>query len=138
MMTYRCLNDPEWTMLFVGDRTRHLTGYPPEDFISGRVSYASIIHPFDREMVWCLIQSAIAQHRPFQMEYRIITADGKEKWVWEQGWPNRAQQNGKTVIDGQIIDITERKLMELKIMRPNKYKLITGFRPGSFMIVIIP
>jgi len=112
LMAYRRLNDPEWTMLFVSDWVHTLTGHPPEDFVSGRVTYASIIHPADREMVRSAVHEAVADKDPFQVEYRIITARGEEKWVWEQGRPDAVRQDGKTVIDGLIIDITDKKKME--------------------------
>lgn len=130
LMVYRCLNDPEWTMLFVSDWAHTLTGYPPEDFVSGRVTYASIIHPDDREMVWSAMQEAIAEKRPFHMEYRIITAQGEEKWVWEQGRPDAVKQEDKTFIDGLIIDITDRKKLERQCIQAQKMEIIGRLSGG--------
>lgn len=130
LMVYRRLNNPEWTMLFVSDWSRHLTGYPPEDFVSGRVTYTTLIHPEDREKVRAVIQEAAAGNRPFQMEYRITTAGKEEKWVWEQGRPGAANQDGGAVIDGLIIDITDRKKLERQFMQAQKMEAIGRLSGG--------
>ena len=85
-MAYRCRNEPEWTMEFVSDGVFALTGYPASDLVGNyHVSYAQLIDPRDRERVWEQVQEAVAAERPFQVSYRIQTASGEEKWVWEQG-----------------------------------------------------
>ncbi len=85
-MVYLCLADESWTMRFVSDGFTALTGYQPEDLIDNRViSYKELVHPEDFESVRAAVGDAIARGRHFQVEYRILTADGTVKWVWEQG-----------------------------------------------------
>jgi diguanylate cyclase (GGDEF)-like protein/PAS domain S-box-containing protein len=112
-MVYRCRNDRDWTMEFVSDGCLALTGYPPSDFIENRLrSYAQIIAPEDRERVWEESQRALAARVPSQLEYRIRTADGAEKWVWEQG-REVYDSNGELIaIEGFITDISERRRAE--------------------------
>lgn len=51
-MVYRCLNDSDWTMLFVNEGAFDLTGYHPEDLIGNKtISYAKLHHPADRGKV---------------------------------------------------------------------------------------
>ncbi len=51
-MAYRCHNDEYWTMEFVSEGCRKLTGYDSEELTGNRViSYNSLIIPEDREMV---------------------------------------------------------------------------------------
>ncbi|MFN2455638.1 MAG: PAS domain S-box protein [Pyrinomonadaceae bacterium] len=110
-MAYRCRNDADWTMEFVSDGCFDLTGHASPDLIENRaISYASLIHQDDRERVWQEVQAALLEHQPFQLTYRIVTATGTEKWVWEQG---RSVSYGEaTKLEGFIIDITERKQAE--------------------------
>jgi PAS domain S-box-containing protein len=75
---YRCRNDKNWTMEFVSEGTRALTGYAPEDFVGSRVAYGSLVHEEDRERCWRSTQEALRTGQPYTMEYRIRTADGVE------------------------------------------------------------
>ena len=47
-VSFRCQVDENWTMLFMSDAALTLTGYPPEDFVSKGLAFASLIHPDDR------------------------------------------------------------------------------------------
>ena len=105
---YRCLNVPDWTMLFVSAGCEGLTGYTPEALINNsELSYNSIIHPDDKKKVWDTVQESLGRHRQFQLLYRIITKSGEEKWVWEQG---RCifEDDEAVAIEGLILDVAER------------------------------
>ncbi len=85
-MAYRCRNDRQWTMELVSEGCLGLTGFPAADVQGNRVvSYASLIHPDDQAMVWEEVQAAVRDGRLFQLTYRIATAQGDMRWVWEQG-----------------------------------------------------
>lgn len=108
-MAYRCKNDPQWTMEFVSNGCQLLTGYKSKDLVNnGAVSYSEIIHPDDRQMVWDTIQNALQAKRSFQLTYRITTAGGEEKWVWEQGQCIYGAEDEIEALEGFITDITER------------------------------
>ncbi len=111
-MAYRCRNDPEWTSVFISEGSLELTGYAPDNFLDRRVSYNNIIHPQDRQRVWDEAQVAIRQKRPFKISYRIHTADGRERWVWEQGEAVFSDTSEVLSLEGFIIDITERRHAE--------------------------
>jgi len=115
-MAYRCRDDPEWTMEFVSDGCVELTGYHPSDLVENRrVSYARLIHGEDRQPVWDRVREALAANKPFTLTYRIITADGTEKWVWEQGRGVWAADGRLLALEGFITDISERKRVEEKL-----------------------
>ncbi len=115
-MAYRCSNDTDWKMEIVSHGSLPLTGYRPEDLIDNdMISYADVIHPEDRESVWKGVQAAIQQNRPFQLVYRILTADGELKWVWEKGLAVQDIMGNPLAIEGFITDITERMVAEKRI-----------------------
>ncbi len=106
-MAYRCPNERGWPMEFISEGSFALTGYHPDDLVGNRtVAYGDLIHPEDREMVWNTIQTAIAKQQPFQITYRLRTADGGQKWVWEQGVGVRNVQDEVTMLEGLVVDIT--------------------------------
>ena len=109
-MAYRCKNDENWTMEFVSQGCRGLTEYAPEDLVANRtVSYATLIHPEDRAGVWADVQDALRRNKPFRLTYRIGTASGKTRWVWEQGRGVFADDRSLIALEGFIADITELK-----------------------------
>jgi len=112
-LAYRCKNDPNWTMEFVSDGCYPLTGYQPADLISNaRLSYTQIIHPKDRQMVWDVIQAELKKKQPYQLNYRIITSNGEERWVWEQGQGIYDPGGNLLALEGFITNITELKRAE--------------------------
>lgn len=112
-MAYRCANDREWTMEFVSQGCYSLTGYLPEDLEQNRtISYNRVIHPDDRQRIHDEVDAALEAKRPFQLQYRIVTARGEVKHVWEQGQAVRTSQGGVVALEGFIIDVTERSRAE--------------------------
>ncbi len=115
-IVYRCRNDNEWTMLFVSAACKALTGYSPEDLIDNRrVSYASLIHPEDRDMVRREVAEGVRARRAFHCTYRLITRDRLVRWVREQGEAVRSDERGASVLQGYITDITEEKSKEIAL-----------------------
>jgi PAS domain S-box-containing protein len=109
---YRCACDQHWTMEWLSDEIEAISGYPASDFIdSAARTFASVIHPDDREQVEHSVLDAVDAHRPFTLEYRILRRDGGECWVLERG---QAQESGdgRRWLDGAIFDITARRAAE--------------------------
>ncbi|HUV31369.1 MAG TPA: PAS domain S-box protein [Acidobacteriota bacterium] len=112
-MAYRCANDRDWTMQFVSDGCKELTGYEPAELVGNKVaSYAQLVHEDDREDIWNGVQEGLAEHLPFQLAYRILTKAGDEKWVWERGRGVFSDDGALTALEGFITDITERRRAE--------------------------
>ncbi len=106
-MVYRCREDAQWTMEFVSDGCRALTGYRPEDLLlNSRVSYEDITYVDDRARVRAEIQAALRDRRRFELEYRISRADGTVRWVWERGAGIFREDGTLDAIQGFIEDIT--------------------------------
>lgn len=112
-IAYRCLQKPEWPMIFISDAVEQITGYPSADFMGNdpKRSYKDIIHPEDLE----LISAKNIDRREFCYEYRLIRKDGSIRWVLEQGCVVKDETLGDTHVDGFIMDITERKHMESQL-----------------------
>ena len=95
-------------MDFVSRGSLALTGHKPEDIERNNViSYNEIIHPDDREAVWDGVQKALKNEEPFILNYRIMTSEGKVKYVWEQGrgvWLENGELEG---LQGFITDVSE-------------------------------
>jgi signal transduction histidine kinase len=108
---YRCALDAHWTMHFIGDEIERITGYPPDDFVENRRrTYMSLIHPEDRDRVERDVWEGIDAARQFELEYRVVTASGDERWVLERGCAVRGHE--REWLDGIIFDISDRRRFE--------------------------
>ena len=117
---YRCANDPNWTMEFISNTIKEISGYPPSDFLKNNVrSYASIIHPDDRKMVYQVVQEGVNQKRPYIIYYRIIHANGQVRWVYEKGQGIFDEKGNFLWLDGAIFDITEHKKVDEELLFKN-------------------
>jgi diguanylate cyclase (GGDEF)-like protein/PAS domain S-box-containing protein len=115
-MVYRCRNDKDWTLEFVSDGCLEMTGYASDDFINlRRITYGQLMHPDDQEHVWNDVQAALKESRSFQLVYRITTAKGEEKWVWEQGRGVFSPAGDLMFLEGFVTDITERRKANLAL-----------------------
>lgn len=112
---FSCLVDKHWTMLFISHEVKKLTGYPTEDFIDNKKrSFASIIHPEDRFRVTETITQAVTENHAYSIEYRIINANDRIRWVCQRG---QAEYNNDVAIKmhGTMIDISQRKAHDKEI-----------------------
>ena len=105
---YRCVRDEDWTMEWLSDAFEEISGYPASDFIeSAERTFASVIHPADREQVERSVSEAVEARRAFTLEYRIVRRDGEIRWVLERGRLQEAD-DGRRWLDGAIFDVTAR------------------------------
>lgn len=115
-MAYRCRFDQDWTMEYVSDGCRDLTGCLSGDLKNNRnISYQQLIHPDDTEEVWKHWQLASRNPKePVELEYRLRLPGGEEKWVLEHGVFLLGADGRILGIEGILIDVTEKKELELQ------------------------
>ncbi|MEQ5837266.1 diguanylate cyclase [Marinobacter sp. NFXS9] len=124
-MTYRCLFDESWTMKFVSDGCRSLTGYSPDELINNRtVAFADLIDPADNETSTRAVEQAIGNAEPYALEYGLTRRDGSRIWVWEKG--RSVEVDGQLMLEGIILDISDRKALEEELARLATHDALTG------------
>ncbi|MCB0806838.1 MAG: PAS domain S-box protein [Bacteroidales bacterium] len=117
-MAYTCHHSPLWDMTYLSAGCFDLLEYKPEEIMHGQpVSYGNLIHPEDADFAWKSVQKAVGLNKPFQIEYRVKTKSGKEKWVWEKG--KLVMIDEQPFIEGFIIDISKRKQAEKMLSNSN-------------------
>lgn len=99
---------PDWTEMY------YLDG---KDFIADTKAPSSVwlnkyIHPDDQERVLSVIKQAIQTKSVFQLEHRILRADGSLGWTSSRAIPLLDEQGEIEEWFGAAGDITARKLIE--------------------------
>ncbi len=104
-----------WPVEFVTENVEALFGYSAEEFTSEVVSYSGTVHPDDIKRVtkevadYSQDQGKLTfNHQP----YRIITKDGKIKWVNDSTLIRRNAKGEITHYQGILHNITDRILSE--------------------------
>ena len=134
-MVYRCRDDAEWTMEFVSEGVRRLTGYDAADLVfNKRVSYDSIVFCDDRERMRAEIHHGLQLLGRFDCEYRITHATGEIRWVWERGTGVYDSQGKLQAIEGIIQDITARRASNQALREAERryYNLFENALEGIF------
>ncbi len=117
-MVFQCRNDSNHTLEYASKGCYQLTGYHADELIHNQVvSYADLIHPDDRDMVWINIQNAVVQRKAFELVYRIHTQSRQIKWVREVGNGTTVINGSDQLLEGFITDITDWKVAEETIQR---------------------
>jgi PAS domain S-box-containing protein len=112
---YRFLPDRDSTTQFISDEIEKIVGYASTDFINNQVlRFIDIVHPEDLSWVLDQMNQAIDLRQPFELEYRLVDADNKIKWVYEKGQGCFDANNELAYIDGALFDISDRKTLESK------------------------
>ena len=131
-MVYRCRNDEDWTMVFLGGGTEELTGYLPEELINNKItSYSDLVYIDDREMIWQRVQEALSLKKHFELTYRITTKSGEIRWVWEKGEGIGGEEGKIEFMEGFITDISDR------VVRDNELRKLSGAVEQSPVSVVI-
>lgn len=117
-ITYRCLPDEQWTMLYMSGSIDPLSGYPASDFIHNKVrSYASVIHPEDAQRLDIVVTNAVAEKTSWLLHYRVIHHDGSIRYVEERGMAEYHQDGTVQFLDGFILDVTNEKKLKRQLLK---------------------
>ncbi len=111
----------DFHIVFVNNKFAEITGYTVNELLSlPQNKVKSLVHPGDQELVWGSIQARLkGKNVPPNYEFRGIRKDGTECWM--EIYASKLFYNGKPSILGAIVDITNRKNVELKLIESKKH-----------------
>jgi PAS domain S-box-containing protein len=98
---------------FVSEKAEKILGYPAARWLSEPRFWQNHLHPDDREKTMACSIAAIAHLHPVELEYRMISADGRE--VWFKDRITVVSQPGRSIkLRGIMMDVTHRKLADME------------------------
>jgi len=120
------------TAVYISPQYEALTGYTPEERIAEPGLWVRMLHPDDREAVMAESGRTNASGDAFDLEYRIITKDGRTVWVHDHASLVDDRDGGRSW-QGVLIDITERKMTEEALSRRDRILEAAGFAAERFL-----
>ncbi|OPY17937.1 MAG: putative diguanylate cyclase [Methanomethylovorans sp. PtaU1.Bin073] len=98
-----------WPVEFVSENISQF-GYTAKEFISGKMLYSDMVHPYDLEKMNNETLRCIQEgEKNISLEYRVLTRSGEIRWVDERSVIKRDAEGRIEYIHGIIVDVTERK-----------------------------
>ncbi len=109
--------------------------------------FLNVVHPDDREFIARAVNRSLYDKELYDVEHRIVLPDGSERVVQGRGEVTFDEQGGPLSMMGTIHDVTERKLMEDRLVQSEKLTslglLVSGIaheinNPNNFISFNIP
>jgi PAS domain S-box-containing protein len=120
------------TAIYISPQYERLTGYTPEERLAKPGLWVEMLHPDDRDTVLAESRRTNRSGDPFDLEYRLITKDGRMIWVHDHA-SLVDDQGGPPSWQGVLTDITERKLAEEALSRRDRILEASGFAAERFL-----
>ncbi|MFB3766638.1 MAG: PAS domain-containing protein, partial [Methanotrichaceae archaeon] len=110
------------------EQTYRIFGLESSLFTPTYDSFLAYVHPEYRQLVAQAIENALSGKKPYNIEYQIVTPGSMPRWVHALG-EVVFDENGQPIsMIGTILDITERKLMEIELQKSEeKFRLVADF-----------
>jgi PAS domain S-box-containing protein len=102
--TFVFVTDPEGRNLYTNARFQRYVGRTAPEMLG--FAWASLVHPEDRERTIAAWHAAVASGEPYEVRYRLRTADGSYRACLARGLPHR----GGNVIArwyGTVVDVED-------------------------------
>jgi diguanylate cyclase (GGDEF)-like protein/PAS domain S-box-containing protein len=114
-------------LAYMSPQITEILGYRPEELVDDPELWPSRIHPDDRVAAIAAYEAHWQTGAPLRAEYRMLARDGTEVWVRDEayGMPDDTQ-SGRQVSQGLLVDITDRKRLESKLIHDALHDPLTG------------
>ncbi|MDX1744710.1 MAG: PAS domain S-box protein, partial [Halobacteriales archaeon] len=101
--------------LYWSPQVYRIFGVDPDDFTPSYETFFEFVHPDDRDDVQAAVEASLENSETYQIDHRIVRADGEERIVHEQAEVIRNEAGDPVAMNGTVQDITERKQQEREL-----------------------
>jgi diguanylate cyclase (GGDEF)-like protein/PAS domain S-box-containing protein len=114
-------------LAYMSPQIAGILGYRPDELVDDPELWPSRIHPADREAAIAAYDEHWRTGEPLRAEYRMLARDGTEVWVRDEAYAMADDsQSGRRVSQGLLIDTTDRKRLESKLIHDALHDPLTG------------
>ena len=135
-ITYIADFDERSTLTWVSPQIETLLGQPPAQLLAEQDLWYELIHPEDVERVKAEEQRVYEAGEEFDVEYRMVSRDGRVIWVRERDSIVRDDDGAPRFTQGVLYDITHQRRVEVALRaerdRAQSYLDIAG----TFVILV--
>jgi PAS domain S-box-containing protein len=117
-IVYRGYKD--WSVDFLDEKVKVLTGYGMEEFNSRKKKWSEVIIERDLETAKNAFIQALKTNKSYVREYRIETKGGEILWIQERGQIVCDTDGEIEYVSGVFFDVTERKQLQKAIVQREK------------------
>ena len=112
---------PGWDALYLSDEWYRIYGFDPKDGLSAWKDRLQRMHPEDRDRVQETKDRAISAKSDYEVDHRIVLADGTLKYTHTVGHPVLNASGEVEQFVCTMMDITERKKAEEALRQSETY-----------------
>src|SRR5258705_246489 len=116
----------EW--LYVSPQVETMFGFSTEEWLGDSKAWTQHVHPEDHKIVEAA-EAASQRGERFQAEYRVVRKDGRLIWVSDTAVVVEGS-NAHPLMEGIIVDITERKQLETQLQQARRMEAIGRLAGG--------
>jgi PAS domain S-box-containing protein len=118
---------------YVSPQVEDLLGFTPAEWHADWGVWKRRLHPHDRDRIVAATEHTARTGEPFQEEFRYLAKDGRIVWVLDRATLLERDERGRPLIlQGVTMDITARKLAELKAAEAEeRFRELADWSPVS-------
>ena len=111
--------------VWYSSRLREMLGFEEHEFPGVLASWDAQLHPDDRVRVFAAVTAYLDRRTPqYDIEYRLLTKSGEPCWFHARGQALWDQSGHATRMAGSLNNITERKLLETRLLQTQKMECL--------------
>jgi two-component system, cell cycle sensor histidine kinase and response regulator CckA len=113
---------------YVSPQVESILGYTSDEWLGIAPQWDKLIHPDDLPAVIAAEETSKSGF-PFQAEFRLRRKDGREVWLSDTAVVVQGS-NTHPVMEGIMVDITERKVLETQLQQSRKMEAVGRLAGG--------
>ena len=131
VILYRVRGEPSFPLIYISHNITKL-GHDPQTLLASQTWAQSLIYPEDQAKVGEAMARVLEKDaQGASIEFRLYAGDGTLRWVENRYVPVRDKDGRLIEVEGIVIDITERKAAEEKMILLARTDGLTGLANRS-------